>query len=244
MQHRYWIWITAFLLGFAPLQVAALEGTVSSEFESIERVFCLNSTTGGHTEGAVVSEADGGYRFDCTSLEGGANDAVTILIQGILQETMPPPSPSLCAEVPGGDTTIGQPPCMEEALNNIPATAMDLIGDSYTFQGTAGDTVDIRVDTVDRGDGLSSLNPGMTLIDPNGASVIDGIGTEPCSFLPTCTHFGCPRISTQLTVTGTYTVIIIDVPTTPDTCTGGGYALIGDGTGGLTLIGDDQTSDF
>ncbi|ETW95333.1 MAG: hypothetical protein ETSY1_31075 [Candidatus Entotheonella factor] len=231
------------LLGLAALHVNAQDGTVSSDFDTIERVFCLNSTTGGSIDGAVMVEADGGYRFDCTALEGGANDAVTILIQGTLRETTAP-SPSSCAQTPGGDTTLGQAPCMEDVPDNIPATAMDLFGDIYSFQANAGDLVDIRVDTVDRGDGLADLHPGLTLIGPNGMPIIDGLGTVPCSFAPACDHVGCPRISTSLPATGTYTAIIIDVPTTPDTCTGGAYTLTGDGTGGLILIGDDLLTDL
>ncbi len=243
MQRMYWMVIAILLPGFMTLQINAQEGTVSSEFDTIERVFCLNSTTGSSTEAGVSGEADGSHRFDCRPFDGAGSDTVTILIQGTLRETLSPPLSS-CAQAPGGDTTLGQAPCMDQAANNIPATAMDLIGDIYTFEANAGDTVDIRVDTVNRGDGLADLHPGMTLVDPNGVSVIDGITTEPCAFLPACSNVGCPRISTQLPMTGAYRVIIIDVPTTPDTCTGGAYTVIGDGTGGLTLTGDDRTSDF
>ncbi|PON12070.1 hypothetical protein C2W62_41550 [Candidatus Entotheonella serta] len=90
MQCMYQVLTVTLLLGFAALSAHALEGTVSSAFERIDRVFCLNSTTGCSLEGAVVPEADGSYRFDCMSLDGGANDAITILIQGTLLPESPP----------------------------------------------------------------------------------------------------------------------------------------------------------
>ncbi len=242
MKYLYLVLMASLLLGLNTLSLEALDGFVSSELENTPRVFCLNSTTGESLDGAVIPEADGGHRFDCTALEGNTNDAVTILIQGRLRATTVPDAS--CVEAPGGDTTIGQLPCEDDVPNNVPATAMDLLGDVYTFQANAGDMVDIRVDTVDRGDGLADLNPGLSLFGPNGIPIIGGIGTLPCSFQPACDHIGCPHVATQLPATGTYTAIVIDTPTTPDACTGGAYTITGDGTGGLTLVRDDGTAEF
>jgi hypothetical protein len=134
-----------------------------------------------------------------------------------------------------GDTSLGQSPCVSMALGN--GMAGTAFGDVYTFNGNAGDTVVISVDTADRGDGRSNLDPIALLVDASGAVVRRGDDEVVCTFPPVC-GFACPRIDVSLPADGTYTVLIAD--SNDEVCTGGEYAATADGSGGLILTADDQ----
>ena len=133
-----------------------------------------------------------------------------------------------------GDTSLGQEPCVSSALGN--GMTGDAVGDVYTFNGNAGATVSINVNTTDRGDGQSNLDPIAVVFAPSGASIGRGDDEVPCTFQPVC-GFACPSITVSLPVTGRYTVLIVD--SDDEVCTGGDYAAIADGSAGLTLAQDD-----
>lgn len=139
-------------------------------------------------------------------------------------------------------------PCKESVPDNN--NGSDL-GDIYTFWGTAGQTITIKVDTVDNtGMGSSTLDPIAFLVDPNGVLIAVSDNDTPCT-VPQICGFSCPFIHMPLPLDGIYRLIIGD--TNNDICTGGPYTVIaqgttpippptGNGLRGLTLIVDDGST--
>lgn len=146
------------------------------------------------------------------------------------------PPAQMCDTLLGGDIRLGQGPCEEDVPNNHAATRNDMIGDTYRFEASEGDQIDLRVDTTD-----PNLDPVLLLRAENGTILAKGDNEEPCAVRLVCGH-GCPRITGEVLVSGTYSVIVLD--SEDEICTGGSYEVTADGTGGLMLREDDMNTGY
>lgn len=138
-----------------------------------------------------------------------------------------------CDTMPGGDVSQGQAPCEEDVPDNGPNAQTGVIGDVYAFEANAGDQIELQVDTTD-----ANLDPALQLLDQTGNLIASGDDEVPCAVPLVCQHT-CPQIVQTIPASGTYFVVVLD--TASESCTGGSYEVTADGTGGITLIGDDTT---
>ena len=226
-------------IGLCALPAMALEGSVSPALESVQRVFCLNTTTGESLDAIVTMDADGNHRYDCSELAGTTGDAMSILVQGTFVEATPPPPPlaANCVELLTADTVVGDFTCSEDVPDNNPTSLpAGLIGDVYTFTASAGASGTVTIDTVDRGDGLANLAPGLILLAPNGIPIEGAVNEVDCTVPPVCGG-RCPQMSGTIAVPGAYQLIVVDTPGVDDTCNGGDYSMMTTGVNGLSFTG-------
>ncbi len=230
--------------GLCTLPAVALDGDISPDLESVQSVFCLNSTTGESVAATVMTDANGLHSFDCGQLTGEEGNTISILIQGTLAPTTPPQTET-CADVFEGGMTVEALSCTANVPDNNLGTAQTgLIGDVFTFQATPGASGTVTVDTTDRGDGRSNLAPAMVLLAPDGTPIEGSIDEVPCTFPPACGG-GCPQLSGTLDLPGQYQLIILDTPAIGPGCTGGDYRIMTTKTQGLTFVSfdDDMITD-
>lgn len=102
-------------------------------------------------------------------------------------------------------------------------------GDEWVFDGVAGDTVAIGVDTRDdTGDGTSNLDPVVALVRPDGSVAATGDDEVACSRPPRC-GYACPLLQAiTLDQTGRWTIAVLDFGSSG--CRGGAYNLMVTGT--------------
>ena len=97
--------------------------------------------------------------------------------------------------------------------------------DVWTFEGTAGDRVSFRIDTV--GTAPSGLDLAAELLAPDGETVLKKADDEFDCSIPTACGYGCPEVSSYvLPTSGTYSIVVHDFGNRDDGCdTGGTYTL-------------------
>jgi hypothetical protein len=113
--------------------------------------------------------------------------------------------------------------------------------DVWSFAGTAGDLITVRVKTRDdNGNQTSNLHPLITMLDSDGVTPVPDTNVKitPCS-VPTVCGAGCPEFRRHVPFTRTYFLAIRAASN--DSCSSGAYRLVVVSPGGQlpVLVADD-----
>ena len=106
-----------------------------------------------------------------------------------------------------------------------------ILGDAWTFQCPPGAQADVRVDTLDDGDGLARVDPTFWVYDGRGNSLLldTPADDEVDCLIPQACGFACPFKTIDCGAGNPHLVVVRDglaLPeSAPDECTGGGYEL-------------------